>query len=642
MQALREREDVLRDALSPELQPPWVDVSGADPYRIVALEPPPGGVALVGLLRGSKALVTLAGDLRELGRVVMSEAPTALCASGAPPVAWVGSRYGRKLWRIALGARGEPRIALEQELSAPVADLACAEDGKVHVLPTDGSELLTLDAGGRVLARFPALPGGLRLARRGSLLLESSLFARTLRVLTLDGRGAVTRELARIEHDGTLWAFDAVARSGSSENQNELWLAVAGVENKPLVRAHGEFENIDSFVWLYRVDAGGAREVSALDVSDWGVVLPKALLLEPEASGLRLDVLAAGSDRRLIAHFDPSGAPQIETDAALPGASDATRLPGGRIVYATPLFDAWVELPLRAAPRVVRVDPERRPAPQARLGEALFFTSLMGPENSSLGSHSRFSCETCHFEGGVDGRTHYTGRADVSVVTKPLFGLAVNRPHFSRALDPDLSSVCHNEFRVAGAGSGTDPWFALESARFPWLRELGIDRARLEPLELRAALLEFLYTFSHGPNPNADGRSRFSSLEAEGARDFAAHCLSCHAARLRTDDASSAVPQAAWERLIFSRNAPIVWARPEYAKVGVRPYVHEQGTRIPSLRRLLLKPRYFTNGSSPDLASVLARFREGPSGGLHAAGTEPLAALDARSRAALLAFLQLL
>jgi hypothetical protein len=274
----------------------------------------------------------------------------------------------------------------------------------------------------------------------------------------------------------------------------------------------------------------------------------------------------------------------------------------------------------------------------------LFFTSLIAPENLSAGTHTRLSCETCHFEGGVDGRTHYTGRDDVSVVTKPLFGLANNRPHFSRALDRDLSSVSHNEFRVAGAGSSTDPWFDIESARFPWLRELGIERGRLSALDLREALIAFLYAFSHDPNPRALIHTAFTELEREGARVFAQRCESCHAARIFSDDASSHAPFAEWQELVLRRNAPLVWASSAYAKTGIEPYVHERGTRVTSLRRLGLKPRYFTNGSAPTLSDVVSRFRFGPGRALHEApaGVTELAALDEPAQRALLAFLRLL
>jgi cytochrome c peroxidase len=520
-----------------------------------------------------------------------------------------------------------------------VADLACGDAGVVYVLPADGSQLLTLDSSGQVLGRTPALPGGLRLLKRGRFLLESSLFERSLRVLQLDQRGVPERELARIRHDGTLWAFDA------RELGSGLLIAVAGVEDKPLVRAHGEFENIDSFVWLYRFDGDGQlSQLAALDVADAGVVLPKALQLRADPDSWTVTALAAGSGRLLRATWpaDLGGTPRLETLAIAPGVSDAVFASDGSIAYADPLFDAWIKVD-PAGVHFTRVDPAHRPEPDVRLGEALFFTELMAPENVSAGTHSRFSCETCHFEGGVDGRMHYTGREDVSVGTKPLFGLANNRPHFSRAMDPDLSSVCHNEFRVAGAGSGTDPWFTLTTSRFSWLHELGIDRAELGPLELRAALLHFLYAFSPPPNARSQGREHFSALEADGARAFRDHCQSCHAARLLSDDSASELPFADWERLIFSRNAPLVWARGDYAKTGVLPYVHERGTRIVSLRRLALKPRYFTNGSAPDLANLLERYREAPDGPLHEAAADARsAALPAPTRRALAAFLQLL
>jgi cytochrome c peroxidase len=633
VQRLREREAVLRRELSPSEQPPWLDVSGADPYRIAAL-----GDGFVGILRGSKALVHLDHELHELARIQLPESPTALCVAGT--TAFVASRYDSHVWPTRLGNDGrlEPEPPFDVG-SAGVADLAC-DDETVHVLPAEGTQLLTLDARGRRLSRASALAGGLRLRRAGSYLLELSLFERSLRVLELGPHGQVRRELGRIRHDGTLWGFDVLQQGA------QLLVAVAGVEDQPLVRAHGEFENIDSFVWIYRLGGSGRLEpLAALDVSDSGLLVPKALALRAQREGgFSLTVLAAGSGRLLRASFADATftQPVLEVVSAPPGASDAVFSADGRsAAYTSPLFDAFVA----AGPggvKLRRTDAERRPSPTVRLGEALFFTELMAPENFSAGTHSRFSCETCHFEGGVDGRTHYTGRGEVSVVTKPLLGLANNRPHFSRAMDPDLSSVCHNEFRVAGAGSGTDPWFSLETARFPWLADLGIERATLSPLELREALLQFLYAFSHAPNPHTRGRTRFSELELSGAAAFRDHCASCHRPRLVTDDPNSEVGFEDWQSAIFRRNAPLTWASPDYAKTGVVPYVHERGTRVTSLRRLALKPRYFTTGEAPDLPGVLERFRETPGGALHVAPPGAGSGLTAAERRALLAFLQLL
>lgn len=633
LRALRARENALRARYSPSAASAWIDVSGADPYRVAALF---RRSAYVGIMRGSKALVVLDSELQQHDRIDLAESPTALCVSSSNQ-ALVASRLSPQIQQIALDPGARPAGSFRVDASG-VADLACGDDDLLYVLTTEPAALLTLDRHGKPRDRRPAMAGGLRLLRRGRYLLESSLFECALRIWELDERGVPARELGRIHHDGPIWAFDALERGG------ELVIALSGVEDKPLVRAHGEFENIDSFVWLYRYAERGVEPVAELNVGEQGLVVPKAVAVTDHEGQLTLTALAAGSGRLLRARYgrDASAPPVIEAEAVPPGASDAVFEPSGSVVYASPLLDAWIRRDAKAL-IVRRVDPERRPEPLVRLGEALFFTNLMAPENVSSGTHSRFSCETCHFEGGVDGRTHYTGRADISVVTKPLFGLANNRPHFSRALDRDLSSVSHNEFRVAGAGSATDPWFSLQAARFPWLAELGIAQGELSALDLREGLLHFLYAFSHEPNPRVLGRTRFSELEARGARVFAARCEGCHAARLFSDDASSRLEFGAWESAIFRRNAALVWARADYEKTGIVPYVHERGTRITSLRRLSLKPRYFSNGSAASLEDVLARFRFGAvSSHDDANASGDGAALDADERRALLDFLKLL
>ncbi len=631
---LRSFEAGLRQTLVPEQQAPWLDSGGADPYRLAKL---PGAGGYVGILRGARALVVLDPDLNERSRFPLEEAPTALCLSQSNE-ALVASRYSGEILRLRVGTTQTHELQRYALAGRGVADLACGERGLVYALEADGSSLFTLDRQGRILDERRVMRGGLRLLRRARYLLLSSLFERSLCVLQLDEQAVPARELGCVRHDGPIWAFDAV------EQASGLLLAVAGVEDRPLVRAHGEFENIDSFVWLYRLRST-LEQLAALNVGEHGLVVPKSVQLGVNADGVRLTALASGSARLLRAVWPPDfkEPPQVSSEPAPPGASDALFEPE-RVVFASPLFDAWVRWDTSGA-RFTQVDPKTRPPLSARLGEALFFTELMAPENPSSGSHSRFSCETCHLEGGVDGRVHYTGRADVRVVTKPLFGLANNRPHFSRALDPDLSAVSHHEFRVAGAGSGKDPWFTLAVADFPWLRELGIREATLTPDELRRALISFFYRFSHAPNPQGRGRSAFSALESQGAKAFRDRCSSCHAARLFSDEPSSEVTFERWEALVLARNAPIVWARGDYETSGILPYVHELGTRIPSLRRLHLKPRFFTNGSSPTLEDVLLRFRFSATLAKHdepGASVPALDGLDEATRKALLAFLVLL
>jgi hypothetical protein len=329
-------------------------------------------------------------------------------------------------------------------------------------------------------------------------------------------------------------------------------------------------------------------------------------------------------------------------------------LEDGRLVFANPLLDAWIAASHDMPPTVVPIAAaagEHGFDSETRLGEALFFTTLMAPWNRAEGALSRFTCETCHYEGYVDGRTHHTGRDDVHAVTKPLLGLFNNRPHFSRALDPDLTAVVFNEFRVAGAKSGHDAWFSLASSDAPWVRLLGVAEAALTPEAMRRSLMRFLIAFQHRPNPAVLGRDGFSESEGWGAMLFRDRCEGCHEARLASDHPASRVPFERWESLVMAREGAVVWGTDTYAQTGVLPYVHEKGARVPSLRRLYKTRPYFTNGSASSLEDVLAGARFLPDGFQHALsggavsvtdGQGAETTLDAPSRGALLAFLKLL
>jgi hypothetical protein len=319
----------------------------------------------------------------------------------------------------------------------------------------------------------------------------------------------------------------------------------------------------------------------------------------------------------------------------------------GDMILANPLLDTWSLYRTEHLPGfTVAVPDPPGPArsPASKLGEQLIFTSLIAPWNRSAGPLSRFACETCHFEGTVDGRTHATGRGDVRATTKPLLGLWNNRPHFSRALDPDLSAVAHAEFRVAGARSGHDPVFDLVTIDRPWFEDLGVTDADLTAPGLRRAFMAFLMDLTPRASVITAGRTAFTAVERRGAEAFRDRCEGCHEARFASDVPASRQPFDAWERRVFSEAAPIVWAQAKYAKTGVVPYVHEEGARVPSLRRLTAKHPYFTNGSAKTLADLLARARFGKDAFFHDAAPPDAAptALPGDERAAIEAFLRLL
>src|SRR5262249_43562622 len=154
-----------------------------------------------------------------------------------------------------------------------------------------------------------------------------------------------------------------------------------------------------------------------------------------------------------------------------------------------------------------------------------------------------------------------------------------------------------NEFRAAGAKSDHDPWFSAAEAPVRWTPLLGAPVEELDALGLRRALMTFLMDFTPRPNPKALESTDLSALERRGAERFSAcGCEGCHQARLSADDARTRVPSEQWEKLLLSREGPIVWGSDGYHKTGVEPYVHELGARTPSLRRLYKKRPYFTNG----------------------------------------------
>ncbi len=434
----------------------------------------------------------------------------------------------------------------------------------------------------------------------------------------------------------------------------DLLVAAGGVEDHPLDRTEGSFGFVDSFVFLYRVPRSGEPErLSSVNVSELGVITPKALALRLlPGGGAAVTAAGYGSDKLVDLTWTASfGAPaSTATRAILPGVASMAGT-GDLLAFADPLLDAWFSLPEvwstaspPVAPGPVPVPDEGAPAraPLSRVGEALFFTNLMAPWNHSEGRLSRFTCETCHFEGYVDGRTHHTGRGDVHATTKPLLGLFNNRPHFSRALDTDMATMVYNEFNVASANSGHAAWFSAGETGLAWAGALGVPVAELSAVTLRRALMTFLMDFTHRPNPAALGRASFSDQERRGAGVFAARCERCHEARLSDDDPATRVEAARWESLVLSREGPIVWAASTYHRTGVEPYVHELGARVPSLRRLYKKRPYFTNGSARSVGDVLSRARFRGGDFWHDHGPEDAEALAPGDREALLAFLDLL
>jgi cytochrome c peroxidase len=633
--------------------PPANLTHGADPYALARLD----ARHLVGVLRGASALVVLDNELRERGRTPVPESVVSVAVSAAGEC-WAGGETSAELRHYRLDGERLTRI---ESRKVPgilgIRALTPGPNGVLYALDVHDGRLLTLRPHAPYVehaehewaeSRYVG-HGPLSLARVGAFLIVDLLLDHALVVYRLDSRGEVLDERARVVHDGPIWGFDAALSP-----TGELLLSATGVEDHPLDRSDGAFGYIDSFAFQYLLPKSGpVRRLWSANVSELGVITPKAPVLRLDGTHARLFVSGYGSDHAVEFAFESqeTGAPRATALPFTPGTSGALLIAPDVLGFADPLLDAWLLWRESAAPPTKKIElrgVEAASAPRApsdeRLGEALFFTSLMSPANSSEGKHSRFTCETCHFEGYVDGRVHSTGRGDVRVSTKPLRGLFNNRPHFSRALDPDLATVSHHEFRVAGEGSGQDPWFSLKPADFPWLEALGVSGAELGPEALRRALMAFLMGFSHTTNPAVASRAGFDESEQRGAALFRDQCARCHAARLQSDVPESALPFEAWQQAIFSKAGPIVWASAEYQKTGVTPYVHESGARVPSLRRLYAKWPHFTNGSARTVADVVRGVRYDETRFFHqGAPSDPtLHSLSSDEARDLVAFLDLL
>jgi hypothetical protein len=613
--------------------PPRTNVLGADPFRSVRV----GKERHVGLLRRAGTLVLLDERMHELARVEGPPSATGL-ATFSSDVIVTSSELAGKLWFHRVADRTlTPLGTLALDGVKSLRAVASGSGSRLYALDAAGERVLELEIQLRPELRsetkreLTICRGAFDLDVRDELLRVPCLFDHALGLLPL-GEG----KPAKIVHDGPIWSSDVVKRA-------EDWLVVVGgVEDHPLDRTIGSFGFVDSFVFLYRWRPGSApSRLASINVSEHGVITPKVVSIRA-GDPLVVDVLGYGGENRAVISFeaDPSKH-AIRSQHFVPGSSSAERQPDGSLLVADPLLDAWISLRLDGSHELADVGPRPEDA-VARLGEALFFTELMAKTPKADGPISRFSCETCHFEGGVDGRVHHTGRGNVRATTKPLFGLLQNRPYFSRALDPTMSEMVHAEFRVANKGSGADPWFALDVASHPFVRRLGIEDEHVEPMELRRALVHFLASFPHLPNPATLGRARYSPDEARGAAVFRDRCESCHSARAFSDEPASRVDFPGWEAAVFEGR--LVWASADYHKTGIEPYVHEKGARVPSLRRLARKRPYFTNGSARTLEDVLSRVRFAQNETWHEATRAPADAkqLDPSERKALLSFLDLL
>ncbi len=633
--ALWELEKQQRKAIDFATLPPSDAVLGSDPYRIVSVR----ATWFVGLLRGEGAVVLLDKQAKELSRVALPGAVSIVVLPDDDLLA-IGQTGGFRQLRI-VGDKLEQIAELKVEGLIDARGIAASSDGKIaYVVEERQGRLLAFDlardektiriARERELGRCRG-PIGVKVL--GDLVATNCLLDRAIEIR----RGAT---VTKIQHDGPMWGFDLFR-----DKHGTTLLAAGGVEDHPLERADGGFGYVDSFLFLYKLVAGKPTRLAAVNLSEHRGITPKWVEIFEVTDRLGVETAGFGGGKHIMVSwpgwkFDAE--PSVNAWPLPPGITDAAKLPNGPRVLASSLFDAWVVQGVGTT-LVAAGTPSKRTRTE-KLGELLFFTEMMAPWGKTDGKLSRFTCETCHHEGYTDGRTHFTGREDggskVHASTRPLLGLFNNAPYFSRALDSSMTQMVHSEFKVANRHTGRDPWFSLTDRDVDWWTDAGIAGHALAPEVLREAFIRFLIQFTHRANVAANHET-FTVVEKRGAEVFRDRCASCHAARLIAEEPSTEVPFDRWEKLVLSPSGPLVWNTAAYAKTGIEPYVHDEGTRIPTLRRLYKKSPYFTNGSVTSLGEVLDRFAYDKTGH-HDQATPAMTKLTADDKTALLGFLDLL
>ena len=622
---------------------------GAEPYRIRRL---PKTDRYLVLLKNAGKVALCNGDLEVVDSIDAPRQPVALDLVGES-LLLVGGELLGSVHRYKIGTdhiQALPPIELPGVVT--IRDLVYVpKTGTLFVIDDFTRQLvqvklLSIASSKPVVQQdhrsFPIGAGPLRMMHMANHLIINLMLEHTLLIIPVKGGAPDLGQATRIVNAGPFWSMDAVMAG------ERLVIAAGGVENRPLSRLSGEFGYLDSFLYLFTLEKDPldrfrwhpehrrqGHRYQAANLSALGVLTPKAIaFLTGDTSMQKLLVTGYGSDKGLEFNVTSTGVDLLREFRLIPGISDmvvSSNQQGADWVCTSPLLDRIVKLDSDSG-RILKasnwppMDARKRPS-ASLLGEILFFTDLMTPNNSSQGELSRFTCEACHFEGHIDGRIHFTGRGNIHTTTKPLHGLTNNLPLFSRGGDDSLSSMVAAEFQVAN--QHRNGRFEIHKAQYPWMSTLDDWPDTLTPLAQREGLITFFSMFRHEPNPWRTKYRTLSEGAKRGLKVFKERCSDCHQP-IRSTRSGHGVEYEQWAHWLTTDHRDLVWGAPFFARTGVTPYVDSSGSRVPSLRRVWMKYPLFTNGSARTVRDVLKGFRyQGATVWHHLDRSESGAATDA-------------
>ena len=573
--------------------------------------------------------------------------------------ALVGCRFDPGLARITGdAAHGFRTSRIATALPAGARGLVVAPDGKkayVASPPLRGVAVVALDDG-RLLQTVPTgiSPRALRLVPKlgwpgshGPLLVVSNFIDHTVTVHPIDGDGRVAAAVQTIRTEAPV--LDLAVFGGKLP-----LLLLFTHEDRPLSRAHGPVEGLDSGVirLVPRGDLPGGRLIDDPGPGhrpfvNLGDRADPVIELDGAASiGGPLAIVGAGSDNLFLGNGLVHGT-DLSAAVAVPVGANPTAvaaLPDHRFVTADRLSDTLTFVSLDGAPGVeatLVVGTPARPSP-AEQGELLFYSRALVPHNVATGPLSLYTCAACHDDGHIDGRLHPAKQNRFFSTTLTCRGLGTTAPFLRLGNQATIDVFADNIVSTHAQGAERDPaHFADYPVTFKaWGQEgVGAANVTLSPAELRAALARYMERIPPEPSPFVAVGARALSDEARrGLAIFRDRCAGCHqlvGSSALGDHLDSATLEA---RLLAGQ---VALTSPGRYAVGT-PILGEGGNNPPSLRGVWDAAPYFSDGSARTLEEALRR-TDPHAAAVHApANAARPPAFSADEQAALLAFLRAL
>ena len=308
--------------------------------------------------------------------------------------------------------------------------------------------------------------------------------------------------------------------------------------------------------------------------------------------GGRLVVSATGSDA--VAYLDPDQKTARLVAAGLAPQGLAWIAPGV-VAVASHLDDT---LRILGDDAVLSLDSTPR-TEAADVGERLFYS----PAVWSIPESGAYTCNSCHWDTGVDHRKHPGRDPGRWEQTRGLGGVAALHPLFTPGQGQTLAGAVEGLVRLL------DVRFEQPTTTRWWLESRtitvkGDGEVTLSAQELREALVAFLATLPVERGPLY--QEGLSDTAREGLALFLRDCASCH-----EPSPVMARREKQTDVVGYLATGPLVFAAPLWSKTGVEPYFTARGNRVSPLWELDRGGPFFSNGSASSIEALLHAARPG-------------------------------